>query len=345
MGSRPTIRDVAKATGFSINTVSRALNAKPDVSRETRRTILEAAERIGYRPNKLARGLRSNKTHTIGVIVADISNPYFGALVKGVEKEARKRHYSVILLNTGEDYEREAEAIQVVLAERVDGIIISPTQKETGTIEGLLRLETPFVLFGRRFADLETNYVVTDDVRGGFLATDHLIALGHRRIGMINGPPHISSAKERLQGYREALDRYGLEQEQSLVISGAVTMEDGYEVARSLLRRNPRPTAIFGFSDFVSFGIMRAIREAGLGIPDDVAVVGYDNNQFAVCAEVPLTTVNVPKETLGAMAAQVLEEHSTSDCPTTQLEIPVSLVVRESTRGSGRQDDKKAGCR
>lgn len=331
MKNRPTMRDVAKTTGFSVNTVSRALNHKPDVNEETRKTIVEAATKMGYRPNKLARSLRSNKTHTIGVIVADIANPYFGALVKGVEKEARKRHYSVILLNTDEDYERESEAIQVVLEERVDGIIISPTQKETGTIKNLLQLGIPFVLFGRRFSDLETNYVVTDDVHGGFLATEHLISLGHRRIGMINGPIHISSAKERFQGYREALGRYGLKQEQSLVTAGAVTMEDGYEVAESLLNKNPRPTAIFAFSDFVSFGVMKAIREVGLKVPEDISVVGYDDNQFASCSETPLTTIHIPKEELGINAAKVLKEQFVDNQPIKQVELSVDLIVRQST--------------
>ena len=331
MKNRPTMRDVAKATGFSVNTVSRALSDKPDVNEETRKTIVEAATKMGYRPNKLARSLRSKKTHTIGVIVADIANPYFGALVKGVEKEARKRHYSVILLNTDEDYERESEAIQVVLEERVDGIIISPTQKETGTVKNLLQLGIPFVLFGRRFSDLETNYVVTDDVHGGFLATEHLISLGHRRIGMINGPIHISSAKERFQGYREALGRYGLKQDQSLVTAGAVTMEDGYEVAESLLNKNPRPTAIFAFSDFVSFGVMKAIRKVGLKVPEDISVVGYDDNQFASCSETPLTTIHIPKEELGINAAKVLKEQFDANQPIKKVELPVDLIVRQST--------------
>ena len=331
MKNRPTMRDVAKATGFSVNTVSRALNHKPDVNEETRKTIVEAATKMGYRPNKLARSLRSNKTHTIGVIVADIANPYFGALVKGVEKEARKRRYSVILLNTDEDYERECEAIQVVLEERVDGIIISPTQKETGTVKNLLQLGIPFVLFGRRFSDLKTNYVVTDDVHGGFLATEHLISLGHRRIGMINGPIHISSAKERFQGYQEALERYGLKPDQPLVTAGAVTMEDGYEVAKSLLNKNPRPTAIFAFSDFVSFGVMKAIREAGLKVPEDISVVGYDDNQFASCSETPLTTIHIPKEELGINAAKVLKEQFVDNQPIKQVELPVDLIVRQST--------------
>ncbi|MCD5408911.1 LacI family transcriptional regulator [Candidatus Bipolaricaulota bacterium] len=194
-----TMRDVARAAGVSVNTVSRALAGKPDVSPETRARVLKVAEELGYRPNKLARGLRSNKTRTIGVIVTDIANPYFGALVKGVREAAYRHGYSIILQDTDEDYAREGEAIEVMLAERVDGLLITPVQTGTETIEKLKESGLPFVLLGRHFDDLETDYVVTDDVQGGYLATEHLIKLGHTRIAMINGPLHISSAKERLE--------------------------------------------------------------------------------------------------------------------------------------------------
>ncbi len=331
MNSQVTIRDVAEAAGFSVNTVSRALNDKPDVSRETKRTILETARKLGYRPNKLARGLRSNKTQTIGVIVADIANPYFGALVKGTEAEARKYGYSVILQNTDEKYERELEAIQVMQEEQVEGIILSPTQKEKGSVEYLNELGIPFVLAGRRFLEPKTDYVVTDDVQGGFLATEHLIQLGHTRISIINGPLHISSARERLEGYRMALNKYKIKADSSLIMYGAVTMEDGYSVARSLLQQVPRVTAIFAFSDFVAFGVLRAIREAGLKVPEDVSVVGYDDNQFAACAEVPLTTVRISTMGLGISAVRALNEKLQNRHKTVQIELPVELVVRQSS--------------
>ena len=331
---RVTIRDVAREAGVSVNTVSRALSNKPDVSSETRARILEVAERLGYRPNRLARGLRSNKTGTIGVIVTDIANPYFGALVKGVEKAAREQDYSIILQDTDEDYEHEKEAIQVMLAERVDGLLITPVQTGTETIEKLKESGLPFVLLGRHFDDLATDYVVTDDVQGGYLATEHLIKLGHTRIAMINGPLHISSAKERFQGYTKALDRYGMELDKSLVCAGAITMEDGYAAAKALLRRSPRPTAIFCYSDFVAFGVMGAIREAGLRIPEDVAVVGYDDVQMSSCLEVSLTTVKIPKVELGKAALELLIELLRDGNNTEHprgIKLPVELLVRQST--------------
>jgi len=335
---RVTLRDVAREAGVSVNTVSRALNGKPDVSPETRAKVLKVAERLGYRPNRLARGLRSNKTGTIGVIVTDIANPFFGALVKGVEEAARKSSYSIILQDTDEDYEREEEAIQVMLAERVDGLLITPVQTGTETIERLKESGLPFVLLGRYFDNLETDYVVTDDVRGGYLATEHLIKLGHTRIAMINGPLHISSAKERFEGYKRALAHHGIELDESLVSAGAVTMEDGYRAAQALIQRRKRPTAVFCYSDFVAFGVTKAIREHGLRIPNDIAIVGYDDVDFSSYIDVPLTTVRIFKEELGKQAVALLLEKvqdevigRKNDARRGGLKLDVSLIVREST--------------
>jgi len=337
-----TMRDVAREVGVSVNTVSRALAGKPDVNPQTRARVLEVAERLGYRPNRLARGLRSNKTGTIGVIVTDIANPFFGALVKGVEKAARARDYSIILQDTDEDYEREKEAIQVMLAERVDGLLITPVQTRTETIEELKECGLPFVLLGRHFDDIETDYVVTDDVEGGFLATEHLIKLGHRRIAMINGPLHISSAKERFQGYRKALDRSGVKLDESIVSSGAITMDDGYRVSKSLLTRRNRPTAIFAYSDFVAFGVMKAVREVGFHLPDDVAVVGYDDVQLSSCLEVPLTTVRIPTEELGRKATELLVKKMNHELDKALVcLLKAELIVRQSTGGEREARTKK----
>jgi len=331
MARRPTMKDIAQATGFSLSTVSRALSNKPDVDPQTHERILDTARQMGYQPNRLARSLRLSTTRTIGVIIADISNPYFGALVKGIEKEARRSGHSVILLDTNEDYAREEEAVAVMLEEQVAGVILTPTQRESGTVQRLLEAGLPLVLASRRFSDIKTNYVVTDDFHGGLLATEHLIAFGHERIAMINGPMHISSAVERFEGYRQALRRHGLPFEEANVTTGSVSIDDGFEAAMGLFNRKPFPTAIFAFSDFVAFGVMKAIRENGLGVPDDISVVGYDDNLFASCLETPLTTVHVPKEQLGMEAAQVLQRQIEGGQPLRQVELLVELTEREST--------------
>ena len=337
-----TLRDIAKLTGFSINTVSRALNNKDEVRAETRMKILEAAERLGYRPNRLAKGLRSNKTGTIGVVVTDVANPFFSALVKGIARAARDLDYSIILQDSDEDYAGEEEAIQVLLAEQVDGILITPVQSQRGTIERLCEAHFPFVLVGRFFPGLQTNYVIPDDYQGGFMATEHLLKQGHRNIAMINGPLHISSARERFEGFSDALKTYGVPVNRSQVVTGALTVEEGLALARSILVQTPRPSGIVCYSDFVAFGVMQAIREVGLSIPEDIAVVGFDDVRMASCLQVSLTTIKSPKEELGKQAVQSLVarlEDNHNNPGTKGIRLDVRLVARESSNALRKGDE------
>jgi LacI family transcriptional regulator len=219
-----------------------------------------------------------------------------------------------------------------MLAERVDGLLLTPTQTNKGTVIELKASGFPFVLLGRRFDDLDTDYVVTDDVQGGFLATEHLLSLGREKIAMINGPLHISSAKERFQGYKKALEHFGIPLDRSIVKGGAITTDDGYEISKALLNHESCLTGIFAYSDFVAFGAMRAIREAGLKIPDDIAIIGYDNIEFSSCLEVPLTSIEIPEQKLGSTAVSILDERirdRTKDVLRSILE--VKLISRPST--------------
>ncbi len=329
-----TLRDIAKITGFSINTVSRALNGKDEVHAETRIKILAAAEKLGYRPNRLAKGLRSNKTGTIGVVVTDVANPFFSALVKGIARAARDLDYSIILQDSDEDYAGEEEAIKVLLAEQVDGILITPVQSQRRTIERLAEVRFPFVLVGRFFRDLDTNYVVPDDYQGGFMATEHLLNQGHRDLAMINGPLHISSARERFEGFSDALRNHGVPVNSSQVVTGALTVEDGLTLSLSMLRGDSRPSAIVCYSDFVAFGVMQGIREAGLSVPEDIAVVGFDDVRMSSCLHVSLTTIKSPKEELGRRAVQSLIsrlEDNRDKSGTERIRLDVQLIARESS--------------
>jgi len=329
---RTTIRDVARTAGVSINTVSRALNGKPDVNPETKRLILEAAERLQYTPNKLARGLRSKKTGVIGVIVADIANPFFSAMVKGMGKAVKELGYSIILQDTSENYENEEEAILIMQSEQVDGVLITPVQTDKRSILKLQESGIPFVLVARHFSDVDTDYVVADDVQGGYLATTHLIENGYTKIAFINGPSYNSSAIERLEGYKKALEEHNIELNEKLIRSGALTMEDGYSHGKALLiDHDPQPTAFFTFSDFVALGAMKAIREAGLRIPEDIAIVGYDDIPFSSCLKVSLTTVKVLKREMGKKAISVLEKKIDEQEGQSHLKMPVDLVIRQSS--------------
>jgi len=326
---RVRLKEVAEAAGVSINTASRALNGKSEISPETRAKVLEVAAKLGYRPNRLARALRSNKTNVVGVIVGDIANPYFATLVRGIVKATRAYDYSVILQSTDEEYEREQEAVEVLLADRVDGVLITPTQKGAETIEGLKKSELPFVLMSRYFSDLDTDYVIMDDFQGGFLATEHLLKRGCKRVAMVNGPLHISSARERFEGYKQALAKYGIPFDSSLVVTGALTMENGYEAVLQLVRKATLD-GIFAFSDFVAFGVIKALREHGIRVPEDVAVVGFDDVVFASCFEIPLTTVGGDTEMIGYKAAELLIRKLNGGGVTerSHIRLPVRLVVR-----------------
>ena len=329
--ARITIKDVAREAQVSINTVSRALNDKPDVRPETREVVLEAASRLGYQPNRLARGLRSNQTGVIGTIVADIANPFFASVVKGMGEEARAAGYSLVLQDTSEVYENEEAAIRTLQAEQVDGVLLTPVQSSQESLRMLREAKLPFVLVARHFGDSETNCVVADDVAGGRLATSHLLDRGHRRIGFINGPLVNSSARERLSGYQSALDERAVGVDRGLITDGALTMEDGYDHTRHLLER-AHPTALFAFSDYVALGAMKAVQEAGLRIPEDIAVVGYDDIDFSSCLQSPLTTVRVPKREIGRQVVRILiQALKQTELAPQVVRLPVELIVRDSS--------------
>jgi len=330
--SHVTLRDIAKEAGVSTTTISRALNNKPDVSSKTKDKIIKIAKNLGYTPNLLAKSLRSKKSKTIGVVLADISNPFFSAVAKGVENAARKKSYSIILCNTDEEYEKEEEALQVLVEKRVDGLLITPVQKEYKDILRIKEQKIPLVLVGRHFDTIGTNSVVSDDSLGGFLATEYLIKKGHRKILYISGPLHISSASERLNGYKEALKKYKISFKKKLVRGYTAKMDEAYMLMEKLLKEKLDFTAIFTFSDFLAFGIMRALHEEKLKIPDDVAVVGYDDIEFSSILEIPLTTVHMPKYRLGMEGTNMLidEIEGKNSGKPQKLVIKPELIVRES---------------
>jgi len=329
-----TLRDIAKKAGVSITTVSRALNNKPDVSSKTKDKILSIVKKSGYTPNLLAKSLRCQKSKTIGVVLADISNPFFAAIAKGIEDTAHKRGYSIILVNTDEEYEKEKEALRVLVEKRVDGFLITPVQKEYKDILRIKERRIPLVLLARHFDAIETNSVVNDDELGGFLATEYLIQKGHKRILYISGPLYNSSALERLNGYKRALKEHQIQFEEKLVRGYTAKMGKVYTLMKEIVKEKLNFTAIFTFSDFLALGVMKAIREEKLKIPDDVAVVGYDDIEFASFLETPLTTVHMRKYRLGMEGTNILideiEGKKVGEKPNT-LTIKPELIVRKST--------------
>ncbi len=329
--SHVTLKDIGKEVGVSIVTVSRALNDKPDIGYGTKQKIREVAERLGYSPNALARGLKAKKTGSIGVLIADIADSFFASVVKGIENTAREMGYNIILCDTSEKYEWEKLAVQMMLEKRVDGLLITPSQTEYGDILELKRKKIPFVLVGRHFDLVESDYVITDDIRGAFSATDYLIKKGHKKILFINGPIYISSAKERLVGYKRALQEHAILFDKSLVKEGALKMDDGYRIMKEILSTATKFTAVFAYSDFVTLGVMQALEETELKIPEDIAIVGYDDVAFARFLQIPLTTVHIPKYELGREAMKLLKRKIEGEREEPQSVIlETKLIVRKS---------------
>lgn len=320
---RVTLKDIAEITHFSVNTVSRALNGRPEINEATKAQILSVAKELGYRPNRLAQGLRKQRTGIIGVVVTDISNPFFGAVVKSIEKESRKAGYQIILLDTDEQLDLEHEAVQILISQHVDGAIICPTQHDYKHLRELEHHGVKLVLMGRRFFDADFSYVIPNDEQAGYLAADHLIRFGHRTIAFINAPERISSAQDRLKGFTQAHRDHGLVLSESLVQFGALCVDDGYEIAKQLFTESLGITAVVTFSDFVALGVIRAARDIALRVPNDLSVVGIDDSEFSSAFPLSLTTVRSPTAELGQVAMRVIA---------TQLATPESeklLLTRE----------------
>ena len=331
---RVTQKVIAEIAGVSVNTVSRALNNKPDVNAKTKHKILKIVKELGYTPNLVAKSLKAGKTKTVGVVVSDITNPFFNLVIHAIEDKAQKKGYSIILCNANEDYKREEKAIKLLVQKRVDGILITPVEKKTLDIFYLQQMKVPFVLVARHLKIPGLSYVVADDVLGGFLATEHLIKKGHKKIIYIAGPSHVTTAQERLNGYKKALAQYGIRFKKELVRFTNAKSEDGYKVMKDALSKKLDFTAVSTFNDYLALGIMKAVYERGLKIPDNIAIVGYDDIEFAPLTIVPLTSVRIPKYELGSKAVEILFKFlsKTYKSPKTQqVMLEPELVIRNTT--------------
>ena len=328
-----TLKDIAKATGFTVNTVSRALNDKEDISDATKKLIRETANSIGYIGNLAAGSLRTGSTKTIAIILGDISNPVFAILVKEMEKILRDNGYSALILNTDETYILEERAIISALSKNVDGIIICPTQKDDKDLKMLADNEIPFVLFGRRFDNSEYNYVIADDKKGGYLATKHLIDKGHKRILSLIGPQYVSSSRERLDGYRKALIESNIEPEVELVREISITTGSCNEVLKRIIKENIKFTAISVFSDLLAWEAIYTLNELGFRVPEDIAVVGFDNIQEHIFSPLMLTSVNSSKSEMARKTVTALLNiiNNNYDSNVYKEVIDVELIVRKTS--------------
>lgn len=326
------MKDIAIATGYSINTVSRALKDMPDVRPETKRIIRQAATRMAYIRNGIAGSLRTFETKTIAVILGDISNPYFAIIVRGIEDTARQHGYHVLVINTDEIYEREAEAVEMVLSKGVDGIVLLPVQAETGDIKLLQEMGVPFVLLGRHFSNLETNYVISDDRNGAREATRYLLKKGHQRILYIAGPRYVSCAKERLGGHVLALQEAKVEVDPALIRVAGLKAGSVREIIRQVVIARQEFSAISTFSDYMAFEAIHSLKELGLRVPEDVAVIGYDDVQSDLFLSTDLTTVHIPKYEMAVRAFEILYQKMQHEDASELIQevFPTRFVVRRT---------------
>ncbi len=335
MPKRPTQTDVAKLAGVSRATVSYVLNNRTGgrirITKETRQKVLKAVQEMGYEPHALARSLRSGLSHVIGLLIPDTHNPLYLDVVAGVEDEAMQRGYYLVLVSINLDPERERHCLRSLSQRRLDGLILAPTftnllQEEVQT---LLERTSPVVFLGLH---VETDCVYNDRTSGTEALMDHLISLGHKRIGFINGVVRPGAAENRMQVYGEKTAALGLPANEQLLRNCGPTIQDGYAAARELLDLAQPPTAIWAVNDLLAIGALRAIRECGLHVPEDISLAGFDDIAFACQVYPPLTTVCVHGEQLGRQAARMLFQRiKDPDREPMQEMIGTELVIRQST--------------
>ena len=301
-----TIKDVAREAGVSVGTASQALGGSPAVREETRRRVLAVAKRLRYQPSALARGLVTRRTHTVGLLISDIANPFFIRAVRAVEDVAQENGYNVILCNTDEDPAKETQYLRVLMEKRVDGIILATTAGSLQAVRDVRWRRVPLVLFDRELPRVATDTVKVDSVLGGRLATEHLLGLGHRRIGIIHGPLVRSTGAERLQGYLTALKTAGIRPIPELIREGNFKQDSGYELTKALLEVSLPPTALFCTNNLMTVGALQALRERKIRIPDALSLVGYDDMEWWTLTHPPLTTVGQPVYDLGLEAMRLL---------------------------------------
>lgn len=304
----PSIYDVAKEARVSVFTVSAVVNGKSHVGKALKQRVDAAILKLSYRPNLLARSLAKRRTHTIGIVVPDISNPFFPLVVRGAEDAAQKHGYNILLCDSDDRLEREEECLEVLLAKRVDGILLTkaPQPFRPALRQLIDDARVPFVLLMRTYPDLTKDAVLTDDYKGAYEAVSQLARAGHRRIGLLGGPMTISNGRERWKGFRDALEANKLTLEPELVIHGDYRIESGYRGGHALLSRSP--DGIYVANYLMTVGLLKAADEMGMRCPEDFGLVSFDDYPWLAVFRPRLTTVELPKYQIGFEATEMLLE-------------------------------------
>jgi LacI family transcriptional regulator len=342
-----TMEDVAARAGVSAMTVSRVINNHHSVASATRTRVEQAIHELGYVPNTLARSLLQGRTRTIALIVGDISNPFFTQVARGVEDVAQRNGYAVMIGNSDESTAKERRYVEAMLGNRIDGLLIAPAGNDSAqTLKFLNRRGTTVVLIDRDYEGTHADIVMGDSVGGARMLTEHLVKLGHRRIAIITGPLDLSTARDRLRGYEEVLGEHGIALDPSLIVQSTYKRDGGRDAARRLLALPPeaRPSAVVAGNNFLGVGVIEALREAAVRVPDDMAVVCFDDIELASALTPFLTVVAQPARTFGTIAAQFLLDRldGTDHPPRRKVVLPPELIVRVSCGSKAESAERTA---
>ncbi|MFF1257339.1 LacI family DNA-binding transcriptional regulator [Streptomyces sp. NPDC058321] len=331
------IKDVAQAAGVSVGTVSNVLNQPDRVSAGTRRQVQDVITRLGYVRSESARQLRAGRSRIISLLVFDMGNPFFVDIARGAERAARDAGLGVMVCNSGQDPAEEADYLAHFAEQRVRGALVAPADPSGGTLRDFRRHGIPYVVVDRVAGDEEGCSVSVDDEAGGALALRHLVAQGHRRIAFVSGPPHLKQVQDRRTGALAALAEAGLPLDALRELpTERMDVATGRDAGARLLGLADRPTAVFCANDLLALGVLQALYTAGVQVPEDIAIVGYDDIEFAAAATVPLTSVRQPAYTLGTIAAELLLEETgaaATDHRHQHVLLQPELVVRRSSMG------------
>jgi LacI family transcriptional regulator len=338
-GRRVTLKDVARVAGVHPGTASRALNAETRelVNEGTAERVLATAAELGYRPNPIARGLKTSRSYTVGVLIPDLMNPLFPPIVRGIQDRLEEAAYTPLIANTDNDPDRELADFEAMRARQVDGLITATARRDHGPLDGLGNDAFPVVLVNRRLEDGTRPSVVADDRAGIHLAVEHLVSIGHRRIAHLAGPQELSTGFLRREGFIDAMRSAGLEPDPELILVGSAFVEsEGERLCHELLEGGGGATAIVAGNDLMALGCYDAFVERGIGCPDEVSVVGFNDMPFAAWFDPPLTTVRLPHYEIGARAADLLLERLRNpEVEPAQVVLPPELVIRRSTAATG----------
>jgi len=330
----PTIKDIAARAGISYATVSRALNGKYGVSQATREKVMALAEEMGYRPNAIAQGLVNRSTKTVGLIIPDITSPFFPRVALGVEDTMMNAGFSVFLCNTNWDLEREKNALVQLCQKQVDGILLSTIAAHSNEIEDIVSRQLPLVYLSSYPEGTEKSYVRLDNIKGADMAVSHLLSRGRRKIAFVGSSQEPHSLEDRLVGYRKALSRADLPVDDDYIILGEFQEQSGYMLIRELLERGIVPDGVFAENDLIAMGVVQGALDSGYRVPEDMSVIGFDDIPIASHREIQLSTIHQPKYRIGQYAAEIMLHQMDRDPEERDVErktLQPELIVRRSS--------------